>query len=321
MGKYDVTLAQYVAFLNSVATKSDPYGLYYSGMATDQPTIAISRSGVLGNYSYAVAGSDPQAANCPAFDINWEDAARFCNWLQNGQPTGGTEATGATKTGAYALDGATTTTAIMAVTRSSTATFVIPTVNEWYKAAYYVSGSTNAGYWAYPTRSDTAPSNSLALALSSSNDANYRPVHYTDPTNFLTPVGAFVLSSGPYGTYDMGGDVYEWNEEAIYQIIAERGLRGGSYYDNYLTSSDGGGVDPTICSKNNGFRVASLATAAEPSTLVLLAAGAVGLVGYRSWQRRFVRVTAKQSSLDQHEALRILSFPSRSSTKAAHRAA
>ena len=30
--------------------------------------------------------------------------------------------------------------------------------------------------------------------------------------NHLTPVGAFSASPGPYGTYDMGGDVYQWNE-------------------------------------------------------------------------------------------------------------
>ena len=33
MGKYDVTFGQYCQFLNDVATTSDPYGLYNSGMA------------------------------------------------------------------------------------------------------------------------------------------------------------------------------------------------------------------------------------------------------------------------------------------------
>jgi len=87
MGEYDVTTAQYCQFLNAVA-KTDAYGLYYSGMNTAYSNIKITRNGSSGNYSYSVTGSDPQAANCPVFDVTWGDAARFCNWVQNGQPTG-----------------------------------------------------------------------------------------------------------------------------------------------------------------------------------------------------------------------------------------
>ena len=45
--------------------------------------------------------------NCPISYVTWGDAARFCNWLQNGQPTG-SEGTGTTETGAYTLNGDTT---------------------------------------------------------------------------------------------------------------------------------------------------------------------------------------------------------------------
>ena len=38
---------------------------------------------------------------------------------------------------------------------------------------------------------------------------------YTDSTNLLTPVGAFAASPGPYGTFDMGGDVFQWNEAVM----------------------------------------------------------------------------------------------------------
>ena len=103
MGKYDVTMAQYTQFLNAVA-KTDPYGLYNSGMATYYPTIAITQNGAAPNYSYTVTGSDGQAANCPIFDVSWGDAARFCNWLDNGQPTAA-EGNGTTETGAYTLNG------------------------------------------------------------------------------------------------------------------------------------------------------------------------------------------------------------------------
>ena len=106
MGEYDVTVGQYVQSLNAVA-KTDTYGLYKSSMSL--PTIGISQSGTSGNYSYSVAGSDTEAANCPAFEVTWGDSARFCNWLQNGQPSYpvGTpgEVAGSTETGAYTLNG------------------------------------------------------------------------------------------------------------------------------------------------------------------------------------------------------------------------
>jgi hypothetical protein len=40
---------------------------------------------------------------------------------------------------------------------NSGATYYIPTENQWYKAACYKGGSTNASYWDYGTQSDTAP--------------------------------------------------------------------------------------------------------------------------------------------------------------------
>ena len=112
MGEYDVTVGQYVQFLNAVA-QTDTYGLYNSYMAVGSyagyhlTTIGITQSGTPGSYTYSVAGSDSQAANVPIFHVTWGDAARFCNWLQNGQPTG-PEGNGTTETGAYTLDGDTT---------------------------------------------------------------------------------------------------------------------------------------------------------------------------------------------------------------------
>jgi len=215
MGKYDVTVGQYCQFLNAVATTSDPYGLYNYNMSPDpgeknntyyMPTIGITQSGGSGNYSYSVAGSDPQAANCPVFNVSWGDAARFCNWLQNNQPTGA-EGPGTTETGAYTLNGAVQG-ALLHITRNAGATYVIPTENEWYKAAYY--NPSNASYWLYSTQSNTAPSN--VLSATGTNNANFCNSGYTDPTNYLTPVGAFAGSPGPYGTFDMGGDVWQWLE-------------------------------------------------------------------------------------------------------------
>ena len=182
MGKYDVTVGQYCQFLNAVAA-TDTYGLYNSGMAYGSfPTVGISQSGSPGNYTYFVSynsaawstystnyhGLYPSplaaAADCPIAYVSWGDAARFCNWLQNGQPTGG-EGVGTTETGAYTLDGDTTN---YMETRNTGATYFIPSENEWYKAAYY--NPRNGTYWTYPTQSNSLPSNA------------YRPLVRTTPT-------------------------------------------------------------------------------------------------------------------------------------------
>ncbi len=82
----------------NAAAKTDTYGLYNSSMGTDANVAGITRSGVSGSYIYSVlTGAD----NRPITYVSWFDAARYCNWIQNGQGSGSTE------TGAYALLGAT----------------------------------------------------------------------------------------------------------------------------------------------------------------------------------------------------------------------
>ena len=56
IGKYEVSIAQYCAFLNAVA-KSDPHSLYNSLMATDLNVAGIRRAGEPGSSVYEVVGS------------------------------------------------------------------------------------------------------------------------------------------------------------------------------------------------------------------------------------------------------------------------
>ena len=113
MGTYDVTTAQYAAFLNSVATSGDPYGLYNPNMATDIPTYGIIQTSTSAGYVYTLKG----AGDVPVFDVSWGDAARFVNWLENGQPNS-PEGPGTTETGSYDINGGTSNAALMLVTRS-----------------------------------------------------------------------------------------------------------------------------------------------------------------------------------------------------------
>jgi formylglycine-generating enzyme required for sulfatase activity len=132
IGKYEVTAGQYTEFLNAVA-KTDTYGLYRNtDMSNTSWGSGITRSGQSSNYTYSVASD---FVNRPVNYVSWGDAARFANWMHNGQPTG-TQGLATTEDGAYYLNGATTNAALLAVTRKVNATWAIPSEDEWYKAAY-----------------------------------------------------------------------------------------------------------------------------------------------------------------------------------------
>jgi len=104
IGKYEVTIQQYTDFLNAVA-QSDPYSLWNASSASDLNIAGISRSGASGEYTYSVIGPSgitPTGASSPGHRpityVSWFDAARFSNWMQNGQGAGSTE-TGAVQGG------------------------------------------------------------------------------------------------------------------------------------------------------------------------------------------------------------------------------
>jgi formylglycine-generating enzyme len=280
LGKYEVTAAQYSAFLNAVAA-TDAYGLYNTAMATDSAGCQIIRSGSSGSYTYSVSS---EYANRPVNYVSWGDAARFCNWLANGQPTG-TETSGTTETGSYTLNGAVTASALLSITRNTSATWVLPTENEWYKGAFY--NPTTGTYYKYATSSNTLPSNVLANP-DSGNSANYLASDDTytiDAPYYRTTVGEFANSSSPYGTYDQNGNVWEWTESTYYDSFT--GLRGGSLndYDVTLSASFCYFDSPDFESNTIGFRVAS--TVPEPSTILLLAiGGAVFFVARRASARK-----------------------------------
>ena len=271
IGTYEVTIGQYTDFLNSVAA-TDTYSLYNASMATDLNVAGISRSGPSGLYTYAVINNGGDSGNRPITFVSWFDAARFANWMNNGATVGAS-----TETGAYTLNGATTG----IITKNAGATWWIPSEDEWYKAAYYKGGGTNAGYWLYPTESDSAPGNTIGGAA---NQANYynngifsvtQLSRYSRSQNYLTDAGVFSASASAYDTFDQGGNVWEWNDVVIDSF---RGLRGGSwdsggdFLQSSVRSKSGYGV-PTYEDYNVGFRVASVP---EPSTYALLLMAGAG---------------------------------------------
>jgi len=274
IGKYEVTAAQYTVFLNAAAA-TDTYGLYNTDMWSISNGCKIQRAGSSGNYTYGVASD---WANRPVNYVSWGDSARFANWLHNGQPTGA-QGLATTEDGAYYLNGATTDEALNAVTRKAGWTWAITSEDEWYKAAYYKGGTTNAGYWDYPTGSDSAPSNVLGNPTDPGNNATYYNAGYTiDSPYYRTEVGAHENSESAYGTFDQGGNVWEWNEAII--SGAYRCLRGGSFIYSPLDTLQASGRSyyyPSSGLSNVGFRVSAVP---EPSSFIALVGGFGMLLGF-----------------------------------------
>jgi sulfatase modifying factor 1 len=273
MAKYEVTIGDYVTFLNAVATRGDGANatvvasLYDSRMATDTNVAGIARSGSgteASPYAYSAIG-DPKK---PVAYVDFFSAARFANWMHNGAT-----ATADIESGAYNLAGGFS----QYVHRESGAKWWVPSQDEWFKAAYFKGGPVDAGYWMFPTRSDTIPANGDGAGMNAANfllNAVYAVTGATslDPAqNYLTSVGTFVNSPGPYGTFDQGGNVEEWTDDVPYIMTsgASRVTRGGAWNSGGLNYD----VDPIPTalpsdrSGKIGFRLARLATdSSTPST-------------------------------------------------------
>lgn len=232
IGKYEVTNAQYGEFLNTAA-QTDSYGLYDSNMSS----YGITRSGSSGSYTYSVTGA---LANRPVVYVSWFDAARFANWMMNGQGSGSTE------TGAYTLNGATSG----IITKNVGALVYLPTENEWYKAAYY--NSANSTYSLYSNGQNTI----------TTVDANYS-------SDSSTIVGNYTSDPSFYGTFDQSGNVNEWTDELDAGLGIRRITRGGSFLsdaEQKLSSLMKSEELPATEFMTIGFRVASVP---EPSAMVL----------------------------------------------------
>jgi formylglycine-generating enzyme required for sulfatase activity len=215
IGKYEVTNAEYCEFLNATA-KTDTHELYDGRMGgTDDRTGeaygGITRSGESGSYTYAVKEG---MGKKPAGYITIESAFRYVNWLTNGQGKGDTEK------GAYDLTAGVKVPDHAALAKENKTTWVMASENEWYKAAYYdPKKAGGAGYWLFPSKSDTVP------------EANLN-------SNAPTEGGSYKNVASAYGTYDQGGNSWEYNDN---QAGNKWGLRGGSWYindnENYMRST------------------------------------------------------------------------------------
>jgi hypothetical protein len=174
ISKYEVTNEQYAAFLNAKAA-SDPNGLYDTLM--DSTTYGGITRSVSAPYTYSVKTG---MGNKPVVYVSFFDALRFANWLANGQGNGDTE------TGSYTMSSG------ISVARNPNASIVLPSEDEWYKAAYYDAGT--ASYFDYPAGSNTVTA--CVLPPGPANSANCT----NGGPNTVSDAGAYLTSASPYGT-------------------------------------------------------------------------------------------------------------------------
>ncbi len=278
IGKYEVTNSQYAEFLNAVAA-TDSTLFLYSTFMNSNATGGITRSGIDGSYTYAVkSGFENKAVNYVSF---W-DAARFANWLNNGQGSANIE------TGSYTLGGVRNPTN-STVTRNIGATWVIANENEWYKAAYYdpTKNSGEGGYWLHATQSDTLGQNN---PFTDTNGANYNDgdfAVFTPGNDGALPVGTYINAPSYYGTFDQGGNLWEWNEDIVggTSRVRRGGAWGTSEIDLRSTSGTFSGATDGLL--NLGFRVVRLVPIPEPGTYgAAMGAMALGVVMLRRRRAR-----------------------------------
>ena len=228
IGKYEVTNAQWNAFTLA------------AGAPTGNPSGAYDQS--------AYYTGDQQ----PTDYVSWYEAAQFCNYLTSGDKS----------LGAYQLgtDGSITIDRASAISTYSMV-YVIPTEDEWYKAAYYKPDGS--GYSPYANGTDVAPIAGV--------ETNYYMV-IGHPWNVGTG------KQEQNGTYDMMGNSWEWNEAWADSYGVMRGGQYSHCFSDYLRSTHRLLYTPTDEDEGLGFRVASIP---EPATLLLLGLGGLMLQKHR----------------------------------------
>ncbi|HEY5052585.1 MAG TPA: hypothetical protein VII45_04165 [Solirubrobacterales bacterium] len=161
IGQLEVTVTQWVAFLNTV----DPAGRNKHRLySSDESSSAWPKYGQIDFSSSAADGhhysvASPEWADKPYGFANFLRSARFVNSLYNGRllskhvsaeagfryVTYRVRLSKLTEHGMYDMTKP-------ATTRSAKSGFVVPSQNEWIKAAYYdPNGGGAYSYWKYPT--------------------------------------------------------------------------------------------------------------------------------------------------------------------------
>jgi formylglycine-generating enzyme required for sulfatase activity len=271
LATYETANAQYVEFLNRIdSSGTNPNGIYSAQMGGDALGGITFNSGASSGSKYSVkAGTNPNNVpygNAPVVFATWFSAARFVNWLSNGQSA----STASMENGTYALNNQTSG-AIPPRNQGSGVQIALPSRDEWYKAAYYEPVSA---HYLTLRGTNTITQTTLMYAANFGGTAT--------PTFGPIAVGSYAFSTTPYGLHDMLGNVIEFTETpgtidfdtgrpqvfsgSWATPVAEIGL----WNVNSLPIFRGA----TTSTGEIGFRVAEVQAVPEPAGLLLGGVGA-----------------------------------------------
>lgn len=246
----------------------------------------IDKANVVGNLGIT---HDDRGNDKPATSISWNEAARFVNWLnvssggvpaykfenQPGDaPYSAQEDILLWEPGDAGYDPSN-------LYRNSLAKYVLPSADEWHKAAFY--DPVADAYYDYPTASDSDP-DGIDFADDPNFDAVFDDGGFNLLPNDVTDVGAL----SPYGTAGQGGNAWELEETSLDllndDVINYRGLRGGGFLNtpSSLHASVRNFVEfPIVENSVVGFRVASVTAVPEPTSVALVAMACIFVLNRR----------------------------------------
>lgn len=219
-------------------------------------------------------------ADQPATGVSWVGLAKFVNWLNTS--TGHSPAYKFDAQGAFQLWTASDFGYNPANQfRNTLAKYVLPSNDEWYKAAFY--NPATGTYFDFATGSNAMPT------PTSGGIAPGTAVYAVSPLSLGPAEINMAGGLSPYGTMGQNGNVYEWMETMSPPFLgsptnsdpfAFRIIRGGDFSESQANSSllsanpfILGSGPPEFSYPFTGFRVVSLIP--EPSSIVILAVGAM----------------------------------------------
>lgn len=214
-----------------------------------------------GDELYWNDGTRTVGLGAPASMVSWYEAAKFANWLTSGDAYAG----------AYSFDTNGLLTAVDRVAAVATygTVYVLPSEDEWYKAAYY-KPVDDGSFSLYSSGGNGDPprgTNGWNYSVWTWEGSN---VAHTvkSPPDFMWEGGFGAQEQN--GTFDINGNIWEWCESAhdgtLDDLAEGRMIRGGGYEVEFrYIRSDfrHDAFDPLNEHELVGFRVAAI-PATEP---------------------------------------------------------